>query len=426
MACPVVFRTKADAPLEYPETGVYHPRTQQRISESLRLLPAAKGREGTVGLILLRSYLLGRDSAHYDGAIAAFEAAGLKVVPVFASGLDARPAIEKFFIGPDGEPTVDAVVNLTGFSLVGGPAYSDAAAARDVLGKLDLPYIAAHAIEFQTIEDWAHRPQGLLPLESTMMVALPELDGSTVPHVFGGRAGNSGPCCNGCDRQCPRPASDKAKPMQACPDRAEALAAKTVRLIRLRRAERASRKLAIVVFNFPPNSGATATAAFMAVHESLYATLRRLKAEGYDVEVPESLDAMREALLKGNAERYGTDANVAHRIPADEHVAREPHLAEIEAAWGPAPGKQLADGGHILVQGAHFGNVFIGVQPGFGYEGDPMRLLFEGSFAPTHAFSAFYRWLREDFGAHAILHFGTHGALEFMPGKQAGAARARP
>jgi magnesium chelatase subunit H len=412
--------TKAEAPVEYPETGVYHPRTQQRISESLRLLPPEKGTEGTVGLILLRSYLLGRDAAHYDGAITAFEAAGLKVVPVFASGLDARPAIEQFFIGPDGKPTVDAVVNLTGFSLVGGPAYSDAAAARDVLGKLDLPYLAAHAIEFQTIEDWANRPQGLLPLEATMMVALPELDGSTVPHVFGGRAGNSGPCCTGCDRHCPRPASEKAKPMQACPDRAEALAAKTVQLIRLRKAERAQRKLAIVVFNFPPNSGATATAAFMAVHESLYATLQRLAAEGYDVEVPASLDAMREALLKGNADRYGTDANVAHRIPADEHVRREPYLAEIEAAWGPAPGKQLADGGHIFIQGAHFGNVFIGVQPGFGYEGDPMRLLFEGGFAPTHAFSAFYRWLREDYGAHAILHFGTHGALEFMPGKQAG------
>ncbi len=412
--------TKAGAPLEYPETGVYYPHTPQRISESLRLLPAAKGREGTVGLILLRSYLLGRDCAHYDGAIAAFEAAGLKVVPVFASGLDARPAIEQFFIGPDGKPTVDAIVNLTGFSLVGGPAYSDAQAAREVLGGLDLPYLAAHAIEFQTIEDWAHRPQGLLPLESTMMVALPELDGSTVPHVFGGRAGQSGTGCTGCDRRCARPASHKARPMQACPERAEALAAKTLRLIQLRRATRASRKLAIVVFNFPPNAGATGTAAFMAVHESLYATLQRLKAEGYTVEFPESLDAMRDALLKGNADRYGSDANVAHRVPADEHVRRETHLAEIEAAWGPAPGKQLADGGHILVQGAHFGNVFVGVQPGFGYEGDPMRLLFEGSFAPTHAFSAFYRYIREDFGAHAVLHFGTHGALEFMPGKQAG------
>ncbi|MBU7580693.1 MAG: magnesium chelatase subunit H [Porphyrobacter sp.] len=412
--------TKAEAPLDYPETGVYHPATQQRISESLRLLPATPGREGTIGLILLRSYLLGRDCAHYDGAIAAFEGAGLKVVPVFASGLDARPAIEKFFIGPDGRPTVDAIVNLTGFSLVGGPAYSDAQAAREVLGDLDLPYVAAHAIEFQTIEDWAHRPQGLLPLESTMMVALPELDGSTVPHVFGGRAGQSGEGCSGCDRRCGRPASHKARPMQACPERAEALAAKTLKLVQLRRAARAGRKLAIVVFNFPPNAGATGTAAFMAVHESLYATLGRLKAEGYTVELPESLDAMRTALLEGNRERFGTDANVAHRIPADEHVRREPHLAEIEAAWGPAPGKQLSDGGTILVQGAHFGNVFVGVQPGFGYEGDPMRLLFEGTFAPTHAFSAFYRYIREDFGAHAVLHFGTHGALEFMPGKQAG------
>ncbi len=412
--------TKAIAPLEYPETGVYYPDTPQRISESLRLLPTNKGREGTVGLILLRSYLLGRDCAHYDGAIAAFEAAGLKVVPVFAAGLDARPAIEKFFIGPDGRPTVDAIVNLTGFSLVGGPAYSDAHAAREMLGDLDLPYLAAHAIEFQSIEDWAHRPQGLLPLESTMMVALPELDGSTVPHVFGGRAGQSGTGCGGCDRRCARPASHKARPMQACPERAEAMAAKTLKLIQLRRAQRASRKLAIVVFNFPPNAGATGTAAFMGVHESLYATLRRLAAEGYSVEVPESLDAMRAALLEGNRERFGSDANVAHRIPADEHVRREKHLAEIEAAWGPAPGKQLSDGGNILIQGAHFGNVFVGVQPGFGYEGDPMRLLFEGTFAPTHAFSAFYRYIREDFGAHAVLHFGTHGALEFMPGKQAG------
>ena len=70
--------------------------------------------------------------------------------------------------------------------------------------------------------------------------------------------------------------------------------------------------------------------------------------------------------------------------------------------------------------GERFGNVFVGIQPSFGYEGDPMRLLFEKGFAPTHAFSAFYRWMREDFGAHAVLHFGTHGALEFMPGKQSG------
>ncbi len=416
--------TEAEAPVEYPETGVYHPRTRQRISESLRLLPRddkanGGGKNGTVGLILLRSYLLGHDSGHYDGAIAAFEAAGLKVVPVFASGLDARPAIEKFFV-ERGEPTVDAIVNLTGFSLVGGPAYNDAEAAREVLGELDVPYIAAHAIEFQSVEEWRSRDQGLLPLEATMMVALPELDGAVAPSVFGGRSGGTGPTCNGCERKCERAEGARLQAMQGCPERAEAIAAKVGKVIALHRSKRAERKLAIVLFNFPPNAGATGTAAFLAVYESLHATLIRLAAEGYDVDVPESVEALRDTIMKGNAERFGSDANVAHRIPADEHVRREPHLAEIEAQWGPAPGKAQSDGGHIQVLGAHFGNVFVGIQPAFGYEGDPMRLLFEGNFAPTHAFSAFYRYIREDFGAHSVLHFGTHGALEFMPGKQAG------
>ncbi len=108
------------------------------------------------------------------------------------------------------------------------------------------------------------------------------------------------------------------------------------------------------------------------------------------------------------------------RVAVDDHVRREPHLADIERTWGAAPGRQLTDGRSIFVMGARFGNVFIGVQPSFGWEGDPMRLLFEGSFAPTHAFVAYYRYLREDFDADVVLHFGTHGALEFMPGKQVG------
>jgi hypothetical protein len=108
------------------------------------------------------------------------------------------------------------------------------------------------------------------------------------------------------------------------------------------------------------------------------------------------------------------------RIPVADHVRRERWLQSDRAQWGPAPGKLQSDGASIHVLGERFGNVFVGIQPGMGYEGDPMRLLFEKGFAPTHAFSAFYRWLREDFGAHAVLHFGTHGALEFMPGKQNG------
>ena len=410
---------RAEAPRDYPEVGVYHPRMAGRMAERAETLPAAEGTRGTVGLLMLRSYLLGRDTGHYDGVIAAMEARGLRVIPAFASGLDSRPAIERFFMA-DGRTTVDAVVSLTGFSLVGGPAYNDAAAAETVLAQLDVPYVAAHPIEFQSLQQWGASRQGLLPIEATMMVAIPELDGAILPSVFGGRADGSGDPCTGCGRRCTFPASGLAREMQSCPERAQALAGKVAKLVALRRSERATRKLAVVLFNFPPNAGATGTAAHLAVWESLHATLTKLAGEGYDVAVPADVDTLHEAVLHGNAARYGADANVHARIPADDHVRREPHLAQIEAQWGPAPGKQQSDGGHIQVLGAKFGNVFVGIQPAFGYEGDPMRLLFEGRFTPTHAFSAFYRWLREDFGANAVLHFGTHGALEFMPGKQAG------
>ncbi len=409
---------KPAQPIEYPEVGVYHPALPGRIADTPRLL-RHDAKVGTVGLLMLRSYLLAHDTGHYDGVIAALEAKGLNVIPAFASGLDSRPAIEAFFT-KDGRATVDTVVSLTGFSLVGGPAYNDSKAAEAVLAALDVPYIAAHPLEFQTLEQWGASTQGLMPIEATMMIAIPELDGAIMPHVFGGRSGGSGEACTGCARGCTFPTGGMVRAMHACPERAEALAAKVSRLVDLRRSARADRKLAVVLFNFPPNSGATGTAAFLSVYESLFATLERLQAEGYQVDLPESAAALQSAITVGNGARFGADANVHARISADDHVRREPHLAEIEAQWGPAPGKHNADSSTIHILGAQFGNVFVGVQPAFGYEGDPMRMLFEGRFAPTHAFTAFYRWMREDFGADAVLHFGTHGALEFMPGKQTG------
>jgi len=391
----------ATAPVEYPDVGLYHPKLPGRIVERLDQLPRG-GLAGTVGLLLLRSYLISGNAAHYDGVIEAMEARGLRVVPVFASGLDSRPAIERFF-QRSGVAAVDAVVNLTGFSLVGGPAYNDSHAAEATLAALDVPYVTAHPVEFQTLEQWEQDPRGLLPVEATMMVALPELDGGMCPMTFGGRSSNAG-----------------SKDMVVHAERAATLAGRVAHLVRLRRTARAARKVALVLFNFPPNAGAAGTAAYLAVFQSLHNTLLAMQAGGYTVEVPGTVDALRDLVLHGNAERYGTDANVAITLPVDDMVRSEPHLAEIERSWGPAPGRALSDGTGVFVLGRQFGNVFVGLQPAFGYEGDPMRLLFERGFAPTHAFSAFYRWLRDGFGAHAVLHFGTHGALEFMPGKQAG------
>jgi magnesium chelatase subunit H len=272
-----------------------------------------------------------------------------------------------------------------------------------------VPYLSTLAVEFQTLDQWEGSNQGLLPVEATMMVAIPELDGATGSMVYGGRNGGG---------------SNDARDMQSHRERAEALASRVEHLVRLRRSQRAERKVAIVLFNFPPNAGNTGTAAYLSVFASLHRTLLAMDAAGYRVDLPEDLDDLRERIVNGNAARFGAHANVHVRVPADDHVRREPWLDEIEKQWGPAPGKQQTDGGSLFVLGAQFGNVFVGIQPAFGYEGDPMRLLFEKGFTPTHAFTAFYRYIREDFGAHAVLHFGTHGALEFMPGKQAGLSGA--
>ena len=409
---------KVSPPVDYPEVGLYHPGVKGGVAESADLLPKVPGAKATIGLLVMRSYVLAGNAGHYDGMIAALEARGLRVIPAFATGLDARPAIEKFFLR-DGQPVIDAMVSLMGFSLVGGPAYNDSKAAEEILAKLDVPYVAAHPVEFQTIEQWQDSDRGLLPVESTIMVAIPELDGSTGPAVFGGRA-EGGSSCAGCPRCCVFPRSENARDMHACAERAEALAARVEGLALLRRSERAARKVAIVLFNFPPNAGNTGTAAYLSVFESLHRVLKAMKQAGYALNPPETVDALRNAIIHGNAERFGALANVCARVGIDDQLRRERWLDQIEAQWGPAPGRQQSDGASIHVLGERFGNVFVGVQPAFGYEGDPMRLLFEKGFAPTHAFSAFYRWLREDFGAAAVLHFGTHGALEFMPGKQTG------
>jgi len=405
----------AAPPEDYPEVGLYHPDLPGKMTTDITALPVPQKPVATVGLLLMRSYVLSDDTAHYDAVIRNFEANGLKVIPAFAGGLDARPAIEGYFQGTAGVQ-IDAMVSLTGFSLVGGPAYNNSQAAIALLENLDVPYIAAHPLEFQTLGQWANAEQGLGPIETTMLIALPELDGATCPTVFAGRHGPEG--CQGCLHKCQAAAQSRA--MAPCHERIDSLAEKTLRAARLRQKRNHDKNVAIVLFGFPPNAGATGTAAYLDVFESLQNTLMQMKADGYDVALPETVAHLRAAVLEGNAKQYGQEANVEAIVSAEEIVRSTPPLKAIEAVWGPAPGRIQSDGRGVFVLGVQLGKVFVGVQPAFGYEGDPMRLLFEKGFAPTHAFATFYLWMRNTFKADVVLHFGMHGALEFMPGKQAG------
>lgn len=105
-------------------------------------------------------------------------------------------------------------------------------------------------------------------------------------------------------------------------------------------------------------------------------------------------------------------------MPVSEYTKLCEYSEALEENWGKPPGNLNSAGNDLLIYGKQFGNVFIGVQPTFGYEGDPMRLLFSRSASPHHGFAAYYTFLEKVFKADAVLHFGTHGSLEFMPGKQ--------
>jgi magnesium chelatase subunit H len=371
----------------------------------------------TVGLLLMRPQIVSNARKHYDGLIRAIEAEGLSVIPAISTLMDNREACGRFFLEPgSSKPAagsssrsgdlstrsrVSQIVSLTGFSFVGGPAMNDSEAAAEFLRQLNLPFRYMVSLDTQTIESWQESFSGLNPVQTGMQIAIPEIDGATEPIVFGGIP---------------------ARGVEPAPldDRCLRIARRLRRWHRLQTAPRDQLKIALTLYCFPPNKGNIGTAADLDVFASLFDILGRLKDEGYRVEMPPSVDTLREMLLEGNSEAFHTTANVAFKMGVDEYRQLNPFVNEIEAEWGPAPGAINSSGGDLLIQGITIGNVFIGVQPTFGFEDDPMRLLMSKGGSPHHGFAAFYAYLEKVFAADAVVHVGTHGALEFMPGKQAG------
>lgn len=416
-------RHKIPAPEQMPSVAIYHPAapklfqslTEYRKWYLTRNKAAQNGRsftlraDSTVGLLLMRPQVISKTTKHYDDLIGAIEAEGLDVIPTIATLMDNREAVSKFFTeqtktqdqSPKTKSLVSQIVSLTGFSFVGGPAMNDSAAASEFLKQLNVPYRSAVSLDTQTIEAWNDSDVGLNPVQAGMQIAIPEIDGATEPFVYGG-------------------IPTRGKEPIALSDRCQRYARRLKRWNNLRILPRQKVRLAVVLFCFPPNKGNIGTAADLDVFPSVWDLLVNLGREGYEVEVPASPDELRERLLSGNSESFGVAANVAYRMNVDEYRKLCPYVQEIERDWGSAPGNINSFGDHLLIQGLNLGNVFIGVQPTFGYEGDPMRLMMSRSGAPHHGFMAFYAYLAKVLNADGVIHFGTHGALEFMPGKQIG------
>lgn len=191
-------------PVLYLDSGIWHPLapcmyddvkeylnwygTRKDANEKLKDRNAP-----VIGLILQRSHIVTGDESHYVAVIMELEARGAKVIPIFAGGLDFSGPVERYLVDPvTKKPFVHSVVSLTGFALVGGPARQDHPRAVEALTKLDVPYIVALPLVFQTTEEWLNSTLGLHPIQVALQVALPELDGGMEPIVFSGRDPRTG------------------------------------------------------------------------------------------------------------------------------------------------------------------------------------------------------------------------------------------
>ncbi|MEH2075749.1 MAG: magnesium chelatase subunit H [Nostoc sp.] len=402
-------------PVVYPDLGIWHPLAPsmfEDVREYLNWYTARKDISSDlkdplapcVGLVLQRTHLVTGDDAHYVAMVQELEAMGARVLPVFAGGLDFSKPVDAYFYEPITKiQLVDAVISLTGFALVGGPARQDHPKAIESLKRLNRPYMVALPLVFQTTEEWMDSDLGLHPIQVALQIAIPELDGAIEPIILSGRDGTTGKAI-------------------ALRDRVEAVAERALKWANLRRKPKLDKKVAITVFSFPPDKGNVGTAAYLDVFGSIYEVMKALKNNGYDLpELPESAEALlKEVIHDAQAQYNSPELNVAYKMSVPEYEALTPYSHRLEENWGPPPGHLNSDGQNLLIYGKQFGNVFIGVQPTFGYEGDPMRLLFSRSASPHHGFAAYYTYLEQVWQADAVLHFGTHGSLEFMPGKQMG------
>ena len=405
----------AEEPLLLPDKAIWHPVAPNFVFETPtdyfnwynnEFCPDAgidPKTAPTIGILLQKSHINTKDDTHYVSLIAELESRGARVVPVYSGGLDYSGPVQDYFYGPNGKPIVDTVINLTGFALVGGPASQDHKKAAQVLKKLNVPYMCAVPLVFQSFEEWQSSELGLHPIQVALQVSLPEIDGAIEPIIFAGREGATG----------------RSVPLA---DRVNLLADRSLKWANLRNKEKKDKKIAITIFSFPPDKGNVGTAAYLDVFDSINAVLGQLKSEGYDIgDAPKTKEEIMDSILNDpEAKISSPELNVAYRMSTDEYYELTPYATDLEANWGPAPGNLNSDGQNLVVYGKQFGNVFIGVQPSFGYEGDPMRLLFAKSASPHHGFAAYYTYLEKIFKADAVLHFGTHGSLEFMPGKQVG------
>lgn len=286
---------------------------------------------------------------------------------------------------------VEAVINFMPFRLGAGPMGGDAAGAMEILKRVNAPYFKPFCLTKVERDEW-ERESGVNPGEFLISMMLPELDGGIHTYPVGIMTRTEYLAAAHLD-------ITRIVPVE---ERVEALCRRVQKYISLRRKPNREKKIAVVCYNYPPGEDNLFGGAFLDTFASVSVLLRVLKEDGYLTE--EADEEMLKEFFCGGA-------------------CNEPKWSDGKAARQ----SYKMDGKVYSVTGMRRGNVFIGLQPcrvsGSAFEGREAAAessYHDKNLAPPGEYQAFYRWIAEEFEADAVLHMGTHGTLEFLPGKDSG------
>jgi cobaltochelatase CobN len=360
------------------------------------------------GLVFYRALVQAGDLAAIDALITALGAAGLNALPIFTASLKdpvAAPIVQDLLA--DAAPIV--VLNATGFA-VSSPGQRRPTPL-DEPGRPILQVVLAGGSE----AGWRAGTRGLSPRDLAMHVALPEIDGRVLTRAVAFKSKS---------RFDPRTESEVVS-FAPVTDRVSFTARIAAAWARLARLPAAERRVAIVLANYPNRDGRIANGVGLDVPASAVALLRALAAVGYRIEdLPSDGQSLVEKLLEGVTNELEGRARreIRARLELGDYLRFFRQLSrsvreKIQERWGePGADPHVVDGTFALPV-LPLGNLVIGIQPARGYQIDPASSYHDPDLPPPHGYLAFYAWLRQSFGAHAVIQMGKHGNLEWLPGK---------
>ena len=400
--------------------GIYHPNAD-KVYTSLEEYQEkfCNPNYPTIGLIFYRNEWLLDNLAYQKALVEECFKQKVNIIAVFSHGVKnpemgapgLEEAVNKYFI-KDGKTIIDALINTIKFSLT-----ASASLDLSVLKNLNVPLLQAYTL-MRSTEEWRENIQGMSAVEVAISITMPEFDGALHSVPVAGKYRDE----------------DNLIYYVPMAERIERLVSKASKWAALRHKANKDKKIAIIFHNYPPTNSNIGTALGMDSPESVRLLLSVLKREGYVIDhIPENSKCFMEEVIAcaTNDRRFMTDKQIKGalgKVGLEEYKKLFDNLPKdvrekMTEAWGEPLGNVFNYDEKLLIPGLANGNVIITVQPPRGFGEECGKIYHDPVAPPTHHYLAFYYWIREIWRADAVIHVGTHGSVEWLPGKAAGLSK---